>query len=65
MIDHIQQLTEQAKSATIARSALEQAAFRTPDHGLVCALLEARAAEEACNAELQKALWLVTTGAAA
>lgn len=65
MIDRIQQLTEQAKSATIARSALEAAAFRTPDHGLICALLEARAAEDACNAELQKALWLVNTEIAA
>lgn len=65
MIDRIQQLTEQARSAKIARSALEKAAFRTPDHGLVCALLEARAAEESCNAELQKALWIVNTEIAA
>jgi hypothetical protein len=56
MIDRIQQLQEQLISATLCRAALEDAAFRNPEHGVVEAMLEARAAESACRAELQEAL---------
>lgn len=55
---NLQQLHQQHESAVICRAKLEKAALANPDHGVVAALLEARAAEEACAAELQKALWL-------
>ena len=65
MIDRLAQLSQQFVSATICRAALEAAAFSAPDHETVCALLEARDAEDACRAELQKELWLATTEQAA
>jgi len=53
----IKQLQQQLESAIICRAKLEKVAFANPAHGVVSALLEARAAEESCRAELQKALW--------
>ncbi|NCC28223.1 MAG: hypothetical protein EOM22_08785 [Gammaproteobacteria bacterium] len=58
MIDHIKQLQEQFQSACICVAKLEKAAFANPEHGIVAELLEARAAKDACHAELQKAMWL-------
>lgn len=56
MINKIQQLEQQLESATLCREALEQAALRVPEPGVVEAMLEARAAESACRAELLAAL---------
>lgn len=58
----LQQLQQKLESAIICRAKLETAAFANPDHGTVAALLEARASEDACRAELQKALWLDLDG---
>ena len=58
MINRIDQLEQQYQSAAIVRDGLEKAAATNPDPGIVSALLEARAAYDACQAEYQKALFM-------
>lgn len=53
-INRIQQLEQQLESASIVRDGLEKAARRCDE--VVQRLIEARAAETACRAELMQAL---------
>jgi len=57
MIDHISQLQQQYASAVIAAEKLREAAFETPEPGIVEAYFEAARSRDESRAELQKALW--------